>query len=74
MQVPEKGDFDWALGSSAAVGQKTGSHWTRVAVSLGCADPLCPWILRYWTEAPFIRCVSAVVAFEARLSPIDAVE
>src|SRR4029077_2787643 len=41
MQVSEKGDFDWALVSCAAVGQKTGSHWTRVAVSLGCADPLC---------------------------------
>ena len=38
-----KGDFDWALVSCAAAGQKTGSHWTQVAVFLGggCADPLC---------------------------------
>jgi hypothetical protein len=25
MQVSEKGDFDWALASCAAVGQKTGT-------------------------------------------------
>ena len=38
-----KGDFDWALVRCAAAGQKTGSHWTQVAVFLGggCADPLC---------------------------------
>ena len=43
MHVSEKGDFDWALVSCAAAGQKTGSHWTQVAVFLGggCADPLC---------------------------------
>jgi hypothetical protein len=32
MQVSEKGDFDWTLASCAAVGQKTGSHWTQVAM------------------------------------------
>ena len=40
MQVSEKGDFDWALVSCAAAGQKTGSHWTQVAVFLGAVAPI----------------------------------
>jgi CO/xanthine dehydrogenase FAD-binding subunit len=40
MQVSEKGDFDWALVSCAAAGQKTGSHWTQVTVFLGAVAPI----------------------------------
>ena len=40
MQVSEKRDFDWALVSCAAAGQKTGSQWTQVAVFLGAVAPI----------------------------------
>jgi xanthine dehydrogenase YagS FAD-binding subunit len=40
MQVSEKGDFDWALVSCAAAGQKTGSQWTQIAVFLGAVAPI----------------------------------
>jgi xanthine dehydrogenase YagS FAD-binding subunit len=40
LQVSEKGDFDWALVSCAAAGQKTGSQWTQVAVFLGAVAPI----------------------------------
>jgi xanthine dehydrogenase YagS FAD-binding subunit len=40
MQVSEKQDFDWALVSCAAAGQKTGSQWTQVAVFLGAVAPI----------------------------------
>jgi len=40
MQVSEKQDFDWALVSCAAAGQKTGGQWTQVAVFLGAVAPI----------------------------------
>jgi xanthine dehydrogenase YagS FAD-binding subunit len=50
LQVSEKGDFDWALVSCAAAGQKTGDQWTDVAVFLGAVAPI-----PYRVESPLLE-------------------
>jgi xanthine dehydrogenase YagS FAD-binding subunit len=50
LQVSEKGDFDWALVSCAAAGQKTGDQWTAVAVFLGAVAPI-----PYRVESPLLE-------------------
>lgn len=50
MQISEKRDFDWALVSCAAAGQKTAGAWAQLAVFLGAVAPI-----PYAVESPLLE-------------------